>query len=175
MNRALTAFLMLAFVPTLTKPSMCAGQTQDEAEIRTIETQQAEAWNHHDAKAYATLFTEDADVVNVLGWWWKGRPQLESKLTAAYAFVFRESTLTIDEVDIKFLNPEMAIAHVRWSMTGAKSATGNASQIPQQGIQTQVLQKHAGKWLIAVFQNTNGVPEVPFHTGPPPAQPGARP
>jgi uncharacterized protein (TIGR02246 family) len=106
--------------------------------------------------------------VNVLGWWWKGRPQLESKLTAAYAFVFRESALTIDEVDLKFLNPDMAIAHVRWSMTGAKSATGNASQIPQRGIQTQLLQKHAGKWLIAVFQNTNGVPEVPFPAGPPP-------
>jgi uncharacterized protein (TIGR02246 family) len=159
---------MLALVAVLTKPSVCAGQTRDETEIRSVETQQAEAWNRHDAKAYAALFTEDADVVNVLGWWWKGRPQLESKLTAAYAFVFRESALTIDEVDIKFLNPDIAIAHVLWSMTGAKSATGNASHVPQKGIQTQLLQKHAGKWLIAAFQNTNGVPEVPFPTGPPP-------
>ncbi len=159
---------MLALVAVLTKPSVCAGQTQDETEIRNLEAQQAETWNRHDAKAYAALFTDDADVVNVLGWWWKGRPQLESKLTAAYAFVFRESALTIDEVDIKFLNPDIAIAHVLWSMTGAKSATGNASHVPQKGIQTQLLQKHAGKWLIAAFQNTNGVPEVPFPTGPPP-------
>lgn len=174
MNKPL-AFLMLALVAVLTKPSGCAGQIQDEAEIRTVEAQQAQTWNRHDAKAYAALFTEDADVVNVLGWWWKGRPQLESKLTAAYAFVFRDSALTIDEVDVKFLSPDTAIAHVRWSMTGAKSATGNASLIPQKGIQTQLLQKHAGKWLIAVFQNTNGVPEVPFPTGPPPAPPGAKP
>jgi uncharacterized protein (TIGR02246 family) len=167
MNRPL-GFVIFALLAVLIKPSVCAGQTQGETEIRQVEAQQAETWNRHDAKAYAALFTEDADVVNVLGWWWKGRPQLESKLTAAYAFVFRESALTIDEVDLKFLNPDMAIAHVRWSMTGAKSATGNASQIPQRGIQTQLLQKHAGKWLIAVFQNTNGVPEVPFPAGPPP-------
>lgn len=166
---------VVVLIAVLTKPFVCAGQTQDEVEIRKVEAQQAETWNHHDAKAYSALFTEDADVVNVLGWWWKGRPQLESKLTAAYAFVFRESALTIDDVDVKFLKPDIAIAHVRWSMTGAKSATGNASLIPQKGIQTQVLQKHTGKWLIAVFQNTNGVPEVPFPTGPTPVQSGARP
>src|SRR5256885_1835273 len=103
MNKLL-GFSVVALVAVLTKPSVCAGQTQDEAEIRKVEAQQAETWNRHDAKGYAALFTEDADVVNVLGWWWKGRPQLESKLTAAYGFVFRESALTIDEVDIKFLN-----------------------------------------------------------------------
>jgi uncharacterized protein (TIGR02246 family) len=167
MNR-LSRFRLLALVAGLTMSSVGVAKAQDEAEIRKVEAQQAETWNRHDAKAYAALFTEDADVVNVLGWWWKGRPQLESKLTAAHAFVFRESALTIDEVETRFLNPDLAVAHVRWSMTGAKSATGNASLIPQKGIQTQVLQKHAGKWLIAVFQNTNRVPEVPFPTGPPP-------
>lgn len=167
MNRSL-GFLMLPLLALLTGPSRCAGQNPEEVEIRKVEAQQAETWNRHDAKAYAALFTQDADVVNVLGWWWKGRPLLESKLTAAYAYVFRESTLTIEEVDTKFLTPDIAVAHVRWTMTGAKSATGNASQVPQKGIQTQVLQKHDGKWLIAFFQNTNGVPEVPFPTGPPP-------
>jgi uncharacterized protein (TIGR02246 family) len=175
MNRALLGFSILALGTVLTKPSVCAGQTQDEAEIRYLETQQAETWNRHDAKAYANLFTEDADVVNVLGWWWKGRPQIESKLSAAHAFVFRESALTIDKVDIRFLNPEFAVAHVLWSMTGAKSATGNSSHVPQKGIQTQLLQKHADKWLIATFQNTNGVPEVPFPTAPPPSQPDGKP
>jgi hypothetical protein len=33
---------------------------------------------------------------------------------------------------------------------------------PRQVIQTQVLQNLGGKWLIAGFQNTNGVPERPF-------------
>ena len=164
----LLCVLSLSLLATLTAQSVRADESSDLAAIRAVEQQQAEAWNRHDAKAYAALFTEDADVVNVLGWWWKGRPELEIKLTAAYAYVFRESALTVGAVDVKFLTPDTAVAHVRWSMTGAKSATGNVSQIPQNGIQTQVLQRRAGGWLIAVFQNTNGVPEVPFPSGPPP-------
>src|SRR5256885_9944006 len=49
----------------------------------------------------SSLFSQDADVVNVVGWWWKSRSELESKLARAHAFLFRESTLTITDVQIK--------------------------------------------------------------------------
>jgi uncharacterized protein (TIGR02246 family) len=142
-----------------------AARDHDETEIRDVQTRQAAAWNRHDAKAYAELFTEDGDVVNVVGWWWQGRAEIESKLTAAFAFVFRDSTLTITEVKVRFLAPEIAVAHVRWTMTGAKTPPGIPE--PRQGIQTQVLRKTAGRWQIAAFQNTNAVPETPFPLGPP--------
>jgi uncharacterized protein (TIGR02246 family) len=143
-----------------------AGQNVDEAAIRELQTRQQEAWNHRDAKAYANLFTEDGDVVNVLGWWWKGRSEIESKLTRAYAFIFKDSTLTITDVQIKFLTSEIAVARVPWTMVGANSADGNPMHIPQRGIQLQTLRKQGGAWLIAAFQNTNSVPEVPFPAGP---------
>src|SRR3546814_21022986 len=58
-----------------------AGQSQDVQAIREVlQTQQADAWNRHDAKAYAALFTQDGDVVNIVGWWWKGRDEIERKL-----------------------------------------------------------------------------------------------
>jgi Ni/Co efflux regulator RcnB len=51
-----------------------ADRRADEAAIRDIvQTRQQQAWNQHDAKAYSGLFAEDGDVVNVVGWWWKGR------------------------------------------------------------------------------------------------------
>jgi hypothetical protein len=62
-------------VVALTVPSRGAAQTPDEREIRNVQARQADAWNRHDATAYANLFTEDGDVVNVVGWWWKGRSQ----------------------------------------------------------------------------------------------------
>jgi uncharacterized protein (TIGR02246 family) len=82
-----------------------------------LEKQQREAWNRHDAKAYASLFTEDGDCVNVVGWWWKGRAEIEKKLTSAYSYVFHESVLTITDVEVKFPAPDIAVAHVRWKMT----------------------------------------------------------
>jgi len=141
--------------------------SDDEASIRQVQAFQAYAWNRHDAAAYAGLFTEDGDCVNVLGWWWKGRAQIESKLTAAFAFVFHESQLTITDISVRLLSPTIAIAHVSWTMTGARTPPGMPE--PKQGIEIQVLQKKAGHWLIQSFQNTNAVPERPFPLGPPPA------
>jgi uncharacterized protein (TIGR02246 family) len=167
MNRHLALFTLLAaalFCPAIGR----CDTEQDKAAVRdVVGTQQAAAWNKHDAKAYAALFTEDGDCVNVVGWWWKGRAEIERKLTDAYLFVFKESVLTIkdSDIDVKFLAPDIAVAHVRWTMTGARTPKGIPE--PQQGIQTQILKKQSGKWLVAEFQNTNAVPEMPFPKGPP--------
>jgi uncharacterized protein (TIGR02246 family) len=156
---------LLVFLFALPQISFATAVSKDEEEIRSLETQQQETWNKHDAKAYASLFTENGDCVNVVGWWWKGRAEIEQKLTAAYAFVFRESVLTITNVDVRLLTPTVAIAHVRWTMTGARTPQGYAKV--QQGIQTQSLIKSDGKWLIEAFQNTTAIPETPFPQGPP--------
>lgn len=139
----------------------------DESGIRQVQVAQADAWNKHDAAAYSALFTEDGDCVNVLGWWWRGRAEIQSKLTAAFAFVFHGSQLTITDTSVRLLSPTIAVAHVSWTMTGAKTPPGMPE--PRQGIEIQVLQKIARHWLIVSFQNTNGLPERPFPAGPPPA------
>jgi uncharacterized protein (TIGR02246 family) len=172
MSENLSKALVLSVV-FLTANIFAAGQADEEAAIRALEARQPEAWNKHDAKAYANLFTENGDCVNIVGWWWKGRAEIEKKLTDAYVYVFKESTLTITNVDIRFLTPDVAVAHVRWTMTGARTPSG--LPVPQQGIQTHVLQKQNGQWLIAAFQNTLSVPEMPFPIGPVAPPPGAKP
>jgi len=142
-----------------------AAAPSDEAAIREVENQQALTWNRHDAGAYADLFAADGDVVNVLGWWWKGRAEIKSKLSDAFAWVFRDSTLKIEEVHIRVLDPMTAVVHVMWTLDGAKEPPGG--HVPRQGIQLQILRKAEGRWLIASFQNTNSVPEMPFPKGPP--------
>jgi uncharacterized protein (TIGR02246 family) len=129
-----------------------ADPQQDEAAIRGVQVRQAEAWNRHDAAAYARLFTDDGDVVNVVGWWWKGRAEIETKLKQAFSYVFAESTLTVTDVAVKFLSPDIAVAHVSWSMKGAKTPPNMPE--PRQGIQTQVLQKHQWDTRTAVPHGT---------------------
>src|SRR5262250_2564112 len=100
-----TTQTLLVFLFALPQISFATAVSKDEEEIRNLETQQQEAWNKHDAKAYASLFTENGDCVNVVGWWWRGRAEIEQRLTAAYAFVFRESVLAITSVDVRLLTP----------------------------------------------------------------------
>jgi len=168
MSRSLSALGVVAAL-AVAAPIRLAAQSPDEAAIREVEARQAAAWNRHDAAAYAALFTEDGDVVNVVVWWWKGRAEIASRLMGAFAYTFGESTLTITGVDVRFLAPDVAIAHVRWTMAGQRMPPGMPD--PGRGIQLQVLTRHDGRWLIASFQNTNSIPERPFPTGPPPAAP----
>src|SRR6267378_7410638 len=93
----------VAVVAWLTPFSRLSAQREDEAAIRQVQIRQADAWNRHDATAYANLFTVDGDVVNVVGWWWRGRTEIESKLRAAFALVFRDSKKTINEVQVKIM------------------------------------------------------------------------
>jgi uncharacterized protein (TIGR02246 family) len=162
-------FLTVAIIAAATPAGPAAAQDADQAEIRSVAMRQADTWNHHDAKAYAALFTEDCDVVNVVGWWWRGRAELERKLTQAFRFVFRDSRLTITAVSTRFIRPDVAVAHARWTMIGARTPTGIPE--PREGIQTLVFTKQSGRWLIAAFQNTHSVPEQPFPTPPPRANP----
>jgi uncharacterized protein (TIGR02246 family) len=121
MKRCASWVLLLSLAVVAQIGTASAAASNDELSIRQMQASQADAWNRHDAAAYAALFAEDGDCVNLLGWWWKGRAQIESELKAAFAFVFRESQLTISDTSVRLLSPTMAIAHVRWTMTGAKT------------------------------------------------------
>jgi len=84
-------------------PLRAADRATDESAIRDlVGARQEQAWNQHDARAYAALFAEDGDVVNVMAWWWKGRAEIESKLTGMFGNIFHESTLTFRQVDVRF-------------------------------------------------------------------------
>ena len=78
-----TCLVGLLFLLPVGLTSESAAQTSEVAAIRELQARQEGAWNRHDAEAYADLFTEDGDVVNVLGWWWRGRAEIKSKLRGA--------------------------------------------------------------------------------------------
>ena len=150
---------LLTLIATLAASAVAAQSDDDRAEIRSVAMRQGQVWGR-DAKGYAALCTEDCDVINIVGWWWKGRAEVERKLTQAFQAMFRDSRLTITEVDTRFLRPDVAVAHARWTMTGAKPPSGMPE--PRQGIQTLVFTKQSGRWLIAAFHNTLSLPERPF-------------
>ena len=112
-------------------PSTVAKRAEEEAAIRKVEADLVDTWNHHDARAWANLCTEDSDVVNVVGWWWQGRSQIEKKIADAHAYIFRESTLTDDEIQIRFLTSETAVVHVRLVNDGAQEPRWHSWAAPK--------------------------------------------
>ena len=86
-NSFAAAMLMLAWTPAF------AREAQDDAQIRQIAATWERAWNMHDMKLLAALFTTDADFVNVGAKHWKGRQTIEVEHTRRLG-QFMESTWT---------------------------------------------------------------------------------
>lgn len=145
----------------------CVLAAPDEAEnVRSVVTGFATAWNRHDMDAFGKLFAPDADFVNVAGTLWKGRQTIQAQhaythgTIAAdspgfgeedhpYYGIFKNSTLNFQQIDIRFLRKEVAIAHVRWEALG-DARTPN----PRRGVFLFVLTRQNDGWLIAAAQNT---------------------
>jgi uncharacterized protein (TIGR02246 family) len=127
-----------------------------EDEIRNVIEQHALSWNRHDMKAYAQLFTGDADLVNIRGGWWQGRELIEERMTALHENVFRESHLLPTKTTVRFLQDRLAIVHVGWELTGLLDEDGQRLPQTLNTITTWVMREvgdgHA--WLIEAFHNT---------------------
>jgi uncharacterized protein (TIGR02246 family) len=161
MNAMLKVFSIVLILGTCFTTQ--AQDTSNHEPIRAIASNWEQAWNKHDMKSLAALFTEDADFVNVGAKRWKGRKEIEGEHNARLS-QFLESTWTNKSVTVQYLKPDIALAHIEWSLTGDKNPDGTPRK-PREGVFTWVLAKKSGKWLIRAAQNTN------VSNLPPPALP----
>ena len=129
----------------------------DEVAIKDVIDSLADCWNRHDMQAFAQFFTQDADFVNVIGEWWKGRPEIMQAHEHSHATMFKDSTLRILETSVRGLKPDVAIARTLWELVGMVSPKGDMVP-PRNGILTNVLIKEDGHWAIVAAQNTDIVP-----------------
>jgi len=83
-----------------------------------------------------------------------GRGEFEALQTRTHGMQFKESVRTVTDTQVKFLSPDIAVAHVSWRMRGDKDPDGTPRQ-PRHGVMMQVLMKRDGTWAIVGAQNTN--------------------
>lgn len=114
----------------------------------------AECWNRHDMNAFAELFAPDAEFVNVVGLWWKGRDEIKKAHEFMHAMMFKNSRLTITDVSVRFPVAGIAIARSRWVLEGHVSPEGTPLP-PRTGILLSVLARSSGVWSIIDAQNTD--------------------
>jgi uncharacterized protein (TIGR02246 family) len=129
------------------------------SEVNRMVNAFADAWNRHDMEAFFQLFATDAEFVNVVGLWWKGRDEIRQAHEATHATMFKNSCLTILETSVRFPSPHFAIARSKWRLEGHVSPEGQALP-PRIGILVNVLVSDNGSWSIIDSQNTDIVEGV---------------
>ena len=136
-----------------------AGQTpsssarNDEDSIRAVMAATTDAFSRHDAKAWVKFCTPDAQLVTVRGESMKGIAEIEKGLTTIFQTRGRNVTLTTVELVVRFIRPDVALAHVTNELSGLISPEGQKLP-PHRELSVRVLVKDQGVWRITAFHNT---------------------
>jgi uncharacterized protein (TIGR02246 family) len=125
----------------------------DEAAIRTTVKAVPEALNHKDMKAYADLFDDDADWINVVGMHWSGKANVVKAHQIYLKTLFSKGGMTTSELSVRAITPDVAIAIVTENDKGGVLPDGSQAP-PGSGRLTYVLAKRGGKWKIVHGHNT---------------------
>lgn len=110
-----------------------------------------------DAKVLASLFTDDADFVNVVGLWWHNRQDIETAHDYGLRTFFKTSEITAGRTSVRYLGEDVAVVHVRWKLTGQIDKDGNLLD-PRKTVMMFVVQKQADGWIAVAAQNTDVIP-----------------
>jgi uncharacterized protein (TIGR02246 family) len=110
----------------------------------------AKSWNEPGMPGFGDLFTEDADFVVITGKWLKGRSEIVSYHKDLLADYYKGSRLVPKQVWVRFVHPDVAVAHVAWNA----SYTEDGKPQKRTALMTLTVTKQEGSWKIATAHNT---------------------
>jgi uncharacterized protein (TIGR02246 family) len=117
MTKSVLVVVLAAALPFLAVGQRAvAGRAEDEKALRNVIAGLVESWNTHDMKSFAQFCAEDCDYVNVSGTDEKGRTEIERHHIEIHAGKYKDSHLTATSVTLRFLRPDVALAHVGWEV-----------------------------------------------------------
>ena len=127
-------------------------RTEEEA-IKGLMLQTTDAFNKHDAKAWAQFCTPDAQLVTVRGESMKGIAEIEKGLAAIFETRGRRATLRTLDIAVRVIRPDVALVHLTNEMSGVMSADGQ-QQPAHRELSIRVVVKEREGWRITAFHNT---------------------
>jgi uncharacterized protein (TIGR02246 family) len=149
----LITLFFVVFTFLLPNNAQTLNNREDEAVIQRIIATTTEAFNRHDAKTFTRYYTPDAELVTVRGERMTGAAEIEKGLTAIFVTRAKSATLKTLNVTIRFIRPDVAVAHVTNEMSGVTNAAGEKLP-PHRELSIRVFVKDSGTWRVTAFHNT---------------------
>ena len=157
--RAAFAVILLASFSFTISPAR--GQSKsteaDSAAIRQVIADFLDAFNHHDAHAWAMPFAEDGDFTNVTGLYLHGRKDFEARFTELFASRLKSAHRTAAVRHIRFITPDVAAVDAKWELIGSTASDGTVNPV-RKGLFNFVMTRQSGHWVFAVFEESEFAP-----------------
>lgn len=125
--------------------------TDNEAWLKQLHGQLILAWQHADAKAMASVYAEDADLVIPTGLTMRGKQEIEHFYANVFDAGYRGSQGASEIVRIRFLRPDIAVVDATWSIKNVHDRQGSPAA-DEAGVLTFVAVRSSGAWQIAVVR-----------------------
>ena len=151
--------LALVTTMSLTAAGLASAQVQpddpraEEDAIRKVIVEMTDGFNNHDGAAASRMYLPGAPLVTVRGEVMKGQAEIEKGLSSIFATRARAATHKTQSVSIRFLRPDVALAHVTNELSGLIAPDGQALP-PHQELSLRVFTKTDDGWKVAAFHNT---------------------
>lgn len=123
---------------------------QDEAAIRAVFQNLANAWSAGDGKKFGDSFVADADFTIWNGMYMNGRETIRQGHQQIFDTIYKETKLQFDVRKVRFLGETVAVAHALGRIVKRSEEFPKEPQI----VFVFVIGKENGKWQIVAFQNT---------------------
>lgn len=133
--------------PAKPKDASAAAPSAEEQALRQSGDAYVKAFNQHDAKATAELYTPDAEYIDESGVTTLGRGEIEAGLKV-YFQSNPDCQLELTVLSIRVIAPNVAIEDGLTTITATKTAKPVTTRY------TAVHSKTAGKWLLASVRDT---------------------
>ncbi|MCR5888021.1 SgcJ/EcaC family oxidoreductase [Hymenobacter sp. J193] len=150
----LAAHQLLAQAPP-TSPRLSAA---DEAAIQKVVQQMTTNFSNHRFEDMAAYTTPDVSWVNIVGMWWRGRPQVQGAHQAIFDQIFSGVTFTPGPPVVRAITADVALVNLRCKVgafyppDGVNRGTNKMGD--NEDLLTLVLVKRQGRWLLTAGHNT---------------------
>lgn len=122
-----------------------------EKEVLGVPLRLVEAWSRNDADGVAATFTEDGILILPGNVYKKGQDEIRSFMAAAYSGPFKNSNVTGNPVDVRFISDDVALLRTH----GGILAPGQTEIAPELAVRsTWLTVKKDGEWRLAGYQNS---------------------
>lgn len=97
--------------------TVLAATPDPETAIRALVQTEQTSWNAADSATYASVYTEDADFINIRGQIFSGKTAIDQRHAAIFAGPFKGSTIAITVRRFRLLSPGLALVDTDQKVT----------------------------------------------------------
>jgi uncharacterized protein (TIGR02246 family) len=166
MERCVLSLILALLSISVSTSSIALNGSEDEELIRGVITEMTEGFNRHDPEAATRMYKADADFVSVRGEVGLGRNAAERGLRRIFETRAKMATLQTEDIKIRFIRSDVALAHVTNELSGLVAPDGQKLPAHRE-LSLRVFVKDDGVWQVASFHNTM----LNLFPGPVPAKP----